>query len=138
MLNSNSTRKLNILHFHFLALMSRQRAALSSATLHASLEKSGGKWWMECFNTKFLLHTLLKKHLKIIVQIISILKISRQHARYEQPRHATRVNERVKLTCKLALLNSNLNGNLELQVTDRWLPVVGNSTFYAYINLHGR
>ena len=56
------SRKLNIylfLHFHFVALVSRQSAALSSATEHAMPLEFDGKWGTECHNTRFLLPTLL-------------------------------------------------------------------------------
>ena len=47
------------LYFHFLALVSRQSAVLNSATQHAMPLESGRKWGTECFNTRFLLPTLL-------------------------------------------------------------------------------
>ena len=47
------------LYFHFFALVSRQSAALSSATQHAVPPKFGRKWGTECLNNKFPLPTLL-------------------------------------------------------------------------------
>ena len=47
-----------ILYFHIFALVSRQSAALSSATQHAMLPEIGGKWETECLNTRFPLPTL--------------------------------------------------------------------------------
>ena len=49
------SRKWNIyLYFYFhLALVSRQSAALSSATQHAMPAELGGKWGTECLNTRF-------------------------------------------------------------------------------------
>ena len=55
-------RKLNIyshLYFHFFARVSRQSAALSSATQQEMPPELGGKWRTECLNTRFLLPTLL-------------------------------------------------------------------------------
>ena len=49
-------RKLNIylnFYFHFFALVSRQSAAMSSATQHAMPPVFGEKWEMECLNTRF-------------------------------------------------------------------------------------
>ena len=40
-------------------MVSRQRAALSSATQHAMTPELGGKWGTECLNTRFPLATLL-------------------------------------------------------------------------------
>ena len=37
--------------FHFFALVSRQSAALSSASQHAMPQKLGGKWETVCLNT---------------------------------------------------------------------------------------
>ena len=56
------SRKWNIylnLYFYFFAPVSRQSAALSSATQHAMLPKLGRKRGTECLNTKFPLPTLL-------------------------------------------------------------------------------
>ena len=56
------SRKRNIylhLYFHFFALVSRQIAALSTATQHAMPPELGGKWGTECLNTRFPLPTLL-------------------------------------------------------------------------------
>ena len=56
------SRRWNIylnLCFHFFALVSRLRAALSSATQHAMPPEIGRKWGTECLNTRFLLPTLL-------------------------------------------------------------------------------
>ena len=47
------------LYFHFFALVSRQSAALSSATQHTMPPESGRKWGMEYLNTRFPLPTLL-------------------------------------------------------------------------------
>ena len=47
------SRKLNIylhLYFHYFALVSRQNAALSSATHHAMPQGLGGKWGTECLH----------------------------------------------------------------------------------------
>ena len=38
--------------FHFFALMSSQSAAFNSATQHAMPPEFGGKWGVECHNTK--------------------------------------------------------------------------------------
>ena len=58
--NATVVGSISILHlyFHFFALVSRQSAALSSATQHA-MPDFGGKWGMECLNTRFPLPTLL-------------------------------------------------------------------------------
>ena len=48
-----------IFSFYFFALVSRQSAALSSATHHAMPPEFGGKWGTECLNTTFPLPTLL-------------------------------------------------------------------------------
>ena len=56
------SKKLNIylhLYVHFFALVSRQSAALSSATQHAMPSELGGKWGTEWLNTRFPLPTLL-------------------------------------------------------------------------------
>ena len=63
------------LYFHFFALVSRQSAALISATQHAMPPELGENWGIECPNTKFPLPTLLcagysvklKKRQKIII-----------------------------------------------------------------------
>ena len=50
------SRRRNIylnLYFHFFALVSRQNAALSSATQHAMPPEFGRKWGTECLNTRF-------------------------------------------------------------------------------------
>ena len=47
------------LYFHFFALVSRQSAALSSATQHTIPPEFGRKWGTECLNTRFPLPTLL-------------------------------------------------------------------------------
>ena len=47
------------LYFHFFALVSRQSAALSSATQYAMPPEPGGKWLTECLNPRFPLPTLL-------------------------------------------------------------------------------
>ena len=55
-------RKINIylhLYFHFIALVSRLNAALSSATQHTMPLELGGKWGTECLNARFPLSTLL-------------------------------------------------------------------------------
>ena len=44
--------------FPFFALVTRQNAALSTATLHAMPRKFGGKWTTESFNTRFPLPAL--------------------------------------------------------------------------------
>ena len=44
-------------YFHFFALVSRQSAALSSATQHTMPPELGGKWGTECLNTRFPLPT---------------------------------------------------------------------------------
>ena len=46
------------IYFHFLALVSRTSAALSSATQHAMPPEFGRKWGTECLNTRFPLPTL--------------------------------------------------------------------------------
>ena len=51
------SRRRNIylnLYFHLFALVSRQCAALSSATQHAMPPESGRKWGTECLSTGFL------------------------------------------------------------------------------------
>ena len=56
------SRKLNIywhIYFHFLALVSRQSATLTSATQHTMPPEFGRKWGTECLNTRFPLPTLL-------------------------------------------------------------------------------
>ena len=56
------SRRRNIylnLYFHFLTLVSRLSAALSSATQHAMSSIFGRKWGTECLNTWFPLPTLL-------------------------------------------------------------------------------
>ena len=45
--------------FLFFALVSRQSAALSSATQYAMPPESSRKWGTECLNTRFPLPTLL-------------------------------------------------------------------------------
>ena len=45
-------------YFHFIALVSRTSAALSSATQHTMPSEFGRKWGTECLNTEFLLPTL--------------------------------------------------------------------------------
>ena len=46
------------LNLHFFALVSRQSAALSSATQYPmTLKFGGGKWGTECLNTRFPLPT---------------------------------------------------------------------------------
>ena len=45
-------------HFHFLALVTRLSAVLSSTTQHALSRKLGETWGMECTNTKLPLPTL--------------------------------------------------------------------------------
>ena len=40
-------------------MLSRQSAALNSATQHAMPPESGGKWATECLNTRFPLLTML-------------------------------------------------------------------------------
>ena len=47
------------LYFHFLALVSGQSSALSSATQHAMPPVFGGKWGTEFLNTRFPLPNLL-------------------------------------------------------------------------------
>ena len=47
------------LYFHFFGLVSRHRAALSSATQHAMPPELGGKWGAECLNTRFPLSVKL-------------------------------------------------------------------------------
>ena len=71
------TRWSEILHlyFHFFALVSWQSAALSSATQHTMLPEFGGKWGMECFNTRFPLPILLCAGYSV-KQIFKILVIS--------------------------------------------------------------
>ena len=56
------SRRCNIylnLYFHFLALVSRTSAALSSTTQQAMPAEFGRKWGTECLNTRFPLPTLL-------------------------------------------------------------------------------
>ena len=56
------SRKLNIylhLYFHYFALVSRQTAALSSATHHAMPPELSGKWGTEYIHTRCTLPTLL-------------------------------------------------------------------------------
>ena len=56
------SRRWNIylnLYFHFFALVSRQSAALSSATQHAMPSEFGRKLGTECLNTRFPLPNLL-------------------------------------------------------------------------------
>ena len=56
------SRRWNIylnLYFYFFPLVSRQIAALSSATQHAMPPESGRKWGTECSNNRFPLPTLL-------------------------------------------------------------------------------
>ena len=56
------SRKLNVylhLYFHFFAVVSRQSAALSSATQHAMPPEFGRKWVTECLNTRLPLPILL-------------------------------------------------------------------------------
>ena len=56
------SRRWNIylnLYFHFFALVSRQSAALRSATQHAKPPEFGRKLETECLNTRFPLPTLL-------------------------------------------------------------------------------
>ena len=45
--------EMKYLYFHFFALVSRQSAALSSATQHAMPPEFGRKWGTECLNTRF-------------------------------------------------------------------------------------
>ena len=69
------SRKWNIylnLYFHFFALVSRQRAALSSATEHAIPPEFSGMWRTECLNTRFHLPTLL--YAGYSVKLIYLLK----------------------------------------------------------------
>ena len=47
------------LYFYFVALVSRQSAAMSSATQHAKHPELSGKWRTECLNTRFPLPALL-------------------------------------------------------------------------------
>ena len=47
------------LYLYFFALVSRQKAALSSATQHAMSPEFVGKWGTEWLNTRFPLPTLL-------------------------------------------------------------------------------
>ena len=56
------SKKLNIylnLYIRFFTLVSKQSAALTSATQHAMPPEFGGKWATECLNTRFTLPTLL-------------------------------------------------------------------------------
>ena len=56
------SQKLNIylhFYFHFLAVVQRQSAALSSTPQHGMPPELGGKWGLEFLNTEFLLPTLL-------------------------------------------------------------------------------
>ena len=56
------SRRWNIylnLYYHFFDLVSRQNAALSTATQHAMPPESGRKLGKECLNTRFPLPTLL-------------------------------------------------------------------------------
>ena len=73
------SRKLNIylnLHYCFIALVSRQKAALSTATQHAMPSKFGEKWGTECLNTRFPLPALLCAGyiVKLICKISLLLK----------------------------------------------------------------
>ena len=71
------SRKWNIylnLYFHFFALsLSRQSAAMSSATQHTMPPKFGGKWGTACLNTGFPLPTLLCAgySVKLIYEIVT-------------------------------------------------------------------
>ena len=47
------------LYFQFFALVSRQNAALSSATQHAMPPEFGRKWGTECLNARFPLPSLM-------------------------------------------------------------------------------
>ena len=44
----------NETHFHFLALVTKQSAALSSVTQHAVPQELSGKWETECLDIRFL------------------------------------------------------------------------------------
>ena len=59
----------NEIFIHFFALVSRQSAALSSATQHAMPPEFGGNWGTECLNTRFPLPTPLctRYSVKLIV-----------------------------------------------------------------------
>ena len=76
------SRRRNIhlnLYFHFFALVSRQSAALCSATQHAMLPESGRKWGTECLNTRFPLPIYLLFHFNNKVVIVRCL-----HVRYKR------------------------------------------------------
>ena len=47
------------LYIHYFALVSRQSAALSSATQNLMPAEFGGKWEKDCLNTGFPLPTLM-------------------------------------------------------------------------------
>ena len=66
---------LKIYIFHFFALVSRQNAALSSATQHAMHPEVGGKWGTECLNTRFPLPTLLCAGYSVNLIYLFFLKI---------------------------------------------------------------
>ena len=51
----------------FFALVSRQSAALSSATQHTIPKKFGGKWGTEYLNTKFPLLTMMCDDIRCIL-----------------------------------------------------------------------
>ena len=70
------SRKWNIyinLYFYLFALVSRQRAELSSDAQHATLPNFGEKWGVECLNTRFPLPTLLCE--EYIVKLIFFILV---------------------------------------------------------------
>ena len=74
------SRKWNIylhFYFHFFALVSRESAALSSATQWATPPELGGKWGTESLNTRFPLPTLLRAgySVKLIFLFRNIFKL---------------------------------------------------------------
>ena len=71
---SISPRKCNIylhLYYHFFALVSRQSAALSSAT--PPIPDFDGKWGSECLNTSILLPTLLCAGYSVKLFILNVI-----------------------------------------------------------------
>ena len=62
-----------LLYFHFFALVSRLRAALSSATQHAMPPEFGRKLGTRCLDTRFPLPTLLCAEYGVTLILIYLL-----------------------------------------------------------------
>ena len=72
--------------------MSRQSAAVTSATLHAMSPEFGGRWGAECLNTRFPLPTLLYARYSVKLKINVYIYIQSKNFYYKKKSMATFLN----------------------------------------------